>query len=905
MINLSYAEFDPNESVDLRFHLERLDTEFFELIDVIGVDESSSNDIGSRIRHVAELEMFGSGDSMVFSEAEIRFVFVWNDYAGFNYDFWFDAFVEPSSTPCQQYNWDNITSSFGFVDGVDFFFIDRLVEEGSLPLSGRTTDPRTANNPFESNLQIQGDFEVDVDYTMEGINNNIDDSYIIMCGDKNIVVKNNSVLDISHYNIMSNDDRWGSIIVENGSTLIISDCIVEGGTNNIVVENGGTLIIDDVVLKDASQSGLLLEDNSNSTIENVTIEDCKIGLIVEGDPNTISLKNNTFQNNSTGVRVEDSSNQVDLTTTQGNENYYLDNDVGLYVSSGSVEVSNSVFDDNLNSVFMWSAFDVEVFNCDIGFINTAFTANFSDFSIYDNNIGGSGVTTGSRAFYGIANPQYSIRNNSVIEANDLISFMYFSYGSFDENIMGDSSNPPRGLHHIFSLDTITDNDIYSSHTNILLNGAFDGQILNNEWYDADFGFFGVGGTKSTLIDNNITDANNSGVRLDNSSGNTISCNDINSDRALWINQNSDMQVIETNDLDGNDEDIMVESMLGVQFHHANNFFGEVLKGRGLTGFEAEASVFVVDENEPDFIPNLVDPVELLDPVPFSGSQLSCSGSPGNDIGQKFLDTTFICTYLDSTNAVKTTNPNLYWNRIAHMMKFLTYKIPVAQWPSCIKNFWLNEDLCGLKEMVSKEVNLKKYLSGELVAYQDVFEFRDSLADLVNSQRSELYTLECTDSIANIWIDTYLLLSKRLKGDTLTLPDRTVLDGIASLCAYEYGDAVHWARSLMSEYSSTDYYTNDNCNINTAQRSRDKIDINTSKGYAAIYPNPTSGVFVIESKIDSASKLILTDINGRKMIEEDIKGSIHEVDISSFPKGVYFISVYDSGKLVITEKLILQ
>jgi hypothetical protein len=66
-----------------------------------------------------------------------------------------------------------------------------------------------------------------------------------------------------------------------------------------------------------------------------------------------------------------------------------------------------------------------------------------------------------------------------------------------------------------------------------------------------------------------------------------------------------------------------------------------------------------------------------------------------------------------------------------------------------------------------------------------------------------------------------------------------LDGIASLCAYEYGDAVHWARSLIFEYSSTDYYTNNNGKIITSSKSRDKTDSNTSMEYAFIYPNPVS------------------------------------------------------------------
>ena len=903
VINLSWAEQDPNATIDLRFELEHYNIDVFDLVDVTGVDSHSTADLGATLKHTGLLELHATGAPNNFTYAEIRFVFNWTGYAGFNYDYWLDVFIDPNTTPCREYYWQNILTTFNIQEFDDYFFIENIVEPGTPPLSQRTTTPiATTNPPFPSNLQVQDDFEVDDDFTMTASNNQSVTTYLIICDGKTITVSNNSTLSISNYDIQGSNGRWSSIVVEDGSTLELNNCVVEGGTNNIVIEEGGTLIVDDVVVKDASQAGITLENNSSNTIENTVVENCQDGLKITGTPTFTLFQNNTFRNNVTGVRVLNSVNQVNLTTTAANPNYYLNNHYGFVISNGSMELSNSELDDNFTSIFMRSATATEVHDCKIGFITTGVNALFSEFFVYDNLIGTTGFNTGRRAFYGISNKNYEIRNNT-IEAIDLVSFMFYSKGEYDSNVIGLSSTPTRGLHHVLNEDEIADNDIYNSHTNLLLNAAVDNVIEHNELLSADYGIFNVGGTTSSSFDFNIIDSDISGIRFDNSGGNTTTCNEIDSDRCVWVNRNSDIHHIKTNDLDGNNEDVYIESVIGIQDHHANLFYGEHIEASGLTAADINNSIFKVDQNDADFVPTTAIPTSLLLAEPFAGNVLDCNGNPGNSIGLRYTDTSFVCTYLDSIEVIKNTDTKLYWNKVTHFMKYVVYKIPLSQWPLCVKQFWLNEDLCGIKEMVNSETDLKKYLSGELVSYENVSQFRDSLIQLVNTQNTLIENLECTEQISQVWIDTYLLLSKRIVGDSLTASERTVLDSIASLCAYEYGDAVHWARSLMLDYSTTDYYVNDNCSVNITQREgKQNLSEHT---VIDVYPNPAQDLVTI--KVDDYQNLnmILSDVNGRLLYEQDIEQHITDININFLENGLYLISIRKGDKHLSTQKLIKQ
>jgi hypothetical protein len=77
----------------------------------------------------------------------------------------------------------------------------------------------------------------------------------------------------------------------------------------------------------------------------------------------------------------------------------------------------------------------------------------------------------------------------------------------------------------------------------------------------------------------------------------------------------------------------------------------------------------------------------------------------------------------------------------------------------------------------------------------------------------------------------------------------------------------------------------------------------------VYPNPVSGVLTIEVKAmgPKESYLKITDILGAEKRHtncDSLEGKIN-VDLSDLTPGIYFLQLFDKGKLVATEKIIKQ
>ncbi|MGW8315796.1 MAG: T9SS type A sorting domain-containing protein, partial [Bacteroidales bacterium] len=69
-----------------------------------------------------------------------------------------------------------------------------------------------------------------------------------------------------------------------------------------------------------------------------------------------------------------------------------------------------------------------------------------------------------------------------------------------------------------------------------------------------------------------------------------------------------------------------------------------------------------------------------------------------------------------------------------------------------------------------------------------------------------------------------------------------------------------------------------------------------------YPNPVYNILNIESTYPANLQLEITSLNGTVILNEEMEGSIHQVDLSAYRKGVYFISIR-SKDFVITRKII--
>ncbi|KPJ98604.1 MAG: hypothetical protein AMJ60_07700 [Desulfobacterales bacterium SG8_35] len=71
---------------------------------------------------------------------------------------------------------------------------------------------------------------------------------------------------------------------------------------------------------------------------------------------------------------------------------------------------------------------------------------------------------------------------------------------------------------------------------------------------------------------------------------------------------------------------------------------------------------------------------------------------------------------------------------------------------------------------------------------------------------------------------------------------------------------------------------------------------------SIYPNPTYTMLTIETITADRLHLELTSLNGQIIYEKKLEGTTHHIDLSSFGKGVYFITIR-SKDFVTTRKII--
>jgi len=70
----------------------------------------------------------------------------------------------------------------------------------------------------------------------------------------------------------------------------------------------------------------------------------------------------------------------------------------------------------------------------------------------------------------------------------------------------------------------------------------------------------------------------------------------------------------------------------------------------------------------------------------------------------------------------------------------------------------------------------------------------------------------------------------------------------------------------------------------------------------LYPNPVTGVVSIQTNMQEKYNLSISSLNGKLIHESTMEGTSHQIDLSSFQKGVYFITIR-SEDFVTTRKII--
>ena len=66
----------------------------------------------------------------------------------------------------------------------------------------------------------------------------------------------------------------------------------------------------------------------------------------------------------------------------------------------------------------------------------------------------------------------------------------------------------------------------------------------------------------------------------------------------------------------------------------------------------------------------------------------------------------------------------------------------------------------------------------------------------------------------------------------------------------------------------------------------------------IFPNPTEGLINIESLDSEKMQILVVDQLGRILMQRDSEEQLTQLDLSNFPKGLYYLRVNKGGQVAV-------
>ncbi len=158
-----------------------------------------------------------------------------------------------------------------------------------------------------------------------------------------------------------------------------------------------------------------------------------------------------------------------------------------------------------------------------------------------------------------------------------------------------------------------------------------------------------------------------------------------------------------------------------------------------------------------------------------------------------------------------------------------------------------------------------------------------------------------DSISDILktVNGYLF-SKVAIGDSLNSTDVSELSVIALLCPFRCGTGVYGARAIVEALDTMNTHFYNCCELQTDDCGEYRLEgkepstNNCSSKRFAIYPNPTSGEFIVEYKFEDfvEHKLIVQDITGKVLLKRTLQNNegVLRVETSNLSNGIYFVKL---------------
>lgn len=766
----------------------------------------------------------------------------------------------------------------------------------------------------------------------------------------------------------------GDIRVQSGATLTISQTALHFAQGkSLYIENGGKLVLlKNAILNKCPQAsywnGVVVETGGELVAIQANIYNAKTGIRGNDDSkldlnivNIIGL-NNTFGQ---GIYLENGINAVKLNrlkienydrgidTWWGNATYEVTNseinyvNIGIFMYKNTVLLSGTTIVSANTGIYLWESLGSSIDGNQIGYATTGFQSWKSPYTSIVNNTIGWPTQRGKNAIDLRLSGGSAISNNPQIQSTELGVRLFRSDALVDHN----------------SIDVFGQNNKFGGGIKVdRSNGC---QILQN-YLDIDHSSFGIETAEaiSTSINNNQIDhfstvstmtagirsmgsmddfveenviqgvANTTGMIAQNSMANHYECNITNNTaEGLGVYYNSEEQEIKGNEFDAG-IDLAIRSVVGLQPHHGNKFFGGSVRANELNLQERQASLFKANPNIPGLWPTDIQPNDgswwLGEP---NLTPYSCDGTFGPIWVPFGNDPNKICAYWTYLKSIQSTKPELFFIKLYHLLKY-SKTMTGFNLPNCIKLDPVFQTLCGLTKLVDVSVALDKigktntntstltslqslYIqepteAGRTAIKNQIATEVQALAPTINAEQNqdsvrldsietELNTINCTQIIITKWKEILKLYVKFLRKGEVSQNDRTALLSYSVDCSDLYGDPIHLARAMANTFDDTYFDAYDGCLNEGGPRSRKETD---QSEMINIYPNPTSGKVYLRLPLRYNGEAYVYNVDGRLMSAAKIVDSnINEIDLSEF-SGMYYVQLRSIDGDMVSKKIIV-
>ncbi|MBK7221644.1 MAG: hypothetical protein IPH94_10035 [Saprospiraceae bacterium] len=765
---------------------------------------------------------------------------------------------------------------------------------------------------------------------------------------------------------------WKGITVESGGHLIIGEgTIISDALNGINIKPGAIVEIRNSYLND-NYIGINLNSGAKlDLIENTTIQTLN-GVKATNHLNSEYWSQYTY----CGILLNPGSflNMGQDYDGQSSLNHFKNINLGIYAQSSTVLCSNANFEGIQKRLPWVSQVGSAIYlkNSLYNFIwKNNINNSFDGIRGYksallceENTIDVENIGIGSIINEG----KYTIINNNRISSKfTCIDGFYIGKGKILNNNL-DIVNSISEIHTSgINIRNLTSSEIsgnaviFDQPKNkqfaIILNGGVRNVISENfvsnhfGTQESRIGFALLSGNRNDLKCNISYDFFN-GIFIDNSIGNEITCNAVDSHlEDIRVDRNSLMQMMKGNSMNSIFKNLILTNPIGIQSHHGNKWYSTSELGADasiLSQTEVQLSEFRYDKTKSDNLNKKWYPIDgnnqvnsapnyLFFDQPEISTTFECSSCEEGDFFQWFNSNpspTALCQWLKSITVRISPKRVTWWkNYIYRLIK--KSGIPYNQLSQCLKDLIIELEGKKLLHVENLRDNIEQL---SMVYYTPTIEARyEELNTLINIARASNVPINNQAFAARLnelqlIIDSSYINLATLKSNILsslsmfsndaeyeeehtlytTLPDyvlndvipqnKFALENYASNCSEEYGENVYLAKALLSITEKIDPVS---LSCEEAE-DRSRIVTDNIADDIIIRPTISNGLFTVF--ISNKSVYELTILNSVGNLIEGISNisEYYELDLSNKINGLYLLVLKDTKNgSVIVKKVIKQ